>query len=75
MTPPDTNTKKQARRHIGPLIGMALATLFGVAVIIYWLFEESAESDPPLPPAAEETELGPPRETVEEGEITRPEAD
>ncbi|GLS86047.1 hypothetical protein GCM10010873_10210 [Cypionkella aquatica] len=49
MSAPNTNIDKQARRHRGPLIGMALAVIFGVAVILYWLFEESAQSDPPAP--------------------------
>ncbi len=49
MSAPNTNIEKQARRHRGPLIGMALAVLFGVALIVYWLFEESAQSDPSAP--------------------------
>ncbi|WP_054005889.1 hypothetical protein [Cypionkella psychrotolerans] len=49
MSAPNTNIEKQARRHRGPLIGMALVVVFGVALILYWLFEESAKSDPPAP--------------------------
>ncbi len=55
MSAPNTNIDKQARRHRGPLIGMALAVLFGVLLIVYWLFEESAQSDPPAPQDAVET--------------------
>ena len=47
MSAPNTNIEKQARHHRGPLIGMAVAVLFGVLMIVYWLFEESAQSDPP----------------------------
>ncbi|OYU38847.1 MAG: hypothetical protein CFE33_13525 [Pseudorhodobacter sp. PARRP1] len=49
MSAPNTNIEKQARRHRGPLIGMALAALFGVALIVYWLMQESAQSNPPAP--------------------------
>lgn len=49
MSAPNTNIDKQARRHRGPLIGMALVVVFGVALILYWLMEESAQSDPPAP--------------------------
>ena len=42
MSPPDTNLKKQERRHIGPLIGIALVVIFGVGIIVYWTGEEVA---------------------------------
>ncbi|MFG6660890.1 hypothetical protein [Sulfitobacter sp. 915] len=42
MTPPDANLKKQERRHIGPLIGMAVVVIFGIGIIIYWMGEEVA---------------------------------
>ena len=38
MAPHDTNTRKEARRHAGPLIGMALVVLFGLGLILYWIF-------------------------------------
>lgn len=50
MSAPRTNLEKQRRRHWAPLLGIALAALFGVAVIVYWLTEEAANSDP-QPPA------------------------
>ena len=53
MSAPNTNIEKQARRHRGPLIGMALAAVFGVLMIVYWLFQESAQSDPSAPPEPE----------------------
>ena len=40
MTPPDTNPKTQARRHWPAVIAMAVAVVFGVAVILYWIGEE-----------------------------------
>ena len=42
MTPPDANLKKQERRHIGPLIGMAAVVIFGIGIIVYWMGEEVA---------------------------------
>ena len=58
MAPHDTNTPKEARRHAAPLIGMALAVLFGVALIFWWVFEvtrgpEEAPHNPVETPAAE----------------------
>jgi hypothetical protein len=54
MSAPRTNLDRQKRRHIPALIGIAVTALFGVLVIVYWLFEEAAQSDPP--PAADEVE-------------------
>jgi hypothetical protein len=47
MSAPQTNIETQKRRHRGPLIGMAVAVLFGVMLIVYWLLEESATADNP----------------------------
>ena len=55
MSAPQTNVEKQRRRHYGPLIGISLAAVFGVVLIVFWLFEEAATSDPPAPPEATET--------------------
>lgn len=66
MSAPRTNLEKQKRRHIGPLIGMAVVVLFGVVLMVYWLFEEAAESD--VPPQDETIESAPadtPPETTE----------
>lgn len=38
MAPHEPDTRKEARRHAGPLIGMALVVLFGVGLILYWIF-------------------------------------
>lgn len=39
MSPPDTNLKKQKRRHRGPLIGIGVVSVLGVALILYWIVE------------------------------------
>lgn len=49
MSAPDTSLVTQKRRHRGPLIGMALAAIFGVSLILYWLMEESATASDPQP--------------------------
>lgn len=55
MSAPQTNIDTQKRRHKGPLIGMALAVVFGVGLILYWMLDEAAEGQSPLDaePAAE----------------------
>ena len=50
MSAPRTNLEKQRRRHWGPLLGTAIVTLFAAGVILYWLMEEAANSNP-QPPA------------------------
>lgn len=57
MTAPDTNTKKQAKRHIGPLVGMAVGVGL-VLVLLFWMFGRTLSE-------SEEAEQAPP-ETVEE---------
>lgn len=47
MSAPRTNIETQKRQHIAPLIGMALVVIFGVGLIVYWQFEESARGDSP----------------------------
>lgn len=47
MSAPQTNIEKQKRWHRGPLIGMAVAVIFGVAMIFFWLMDEAASSDAP----------------------------
>lgn len=53
MSAPQTDPEKQRRRHWVPLMGMALAAVFGIVVILYWLMEEAALSDPPQPASIE----------------------
>ena len=47
MSAPKTNLETQRRRHIVPLIGMALVVIFGVGLILFWQFEEAARVDSP----------------------------
>lgn len=47
MSAPDTNLEKQKRRHKGPLVGIALALLFGVGLVAYWSFYVSATGGSP----------------------------
>lgn len=39
MSSPDTNLKKQKRRHRGPLIGMAVVAVFAIGLILFWIGE------------------------------------
>ncbi|MEX3314679.1 hypothetical protein [Sulfitobacter sp. PS-8MA] len=69
MSPPDTNLKKQERRHIGPLIGIALVVIFGVGIIVYWTGEEVATAP------EEENAIVEESETIEgEGTVAVPAA-
>ena len=47
MSAPQTNIEKQKRWHRGPLIGMALATIFGVGMIVIWLMDEAENAGNP----------------------------
>lgn len=66
MTAPDTNLKKQKRRHWGPLVGMAVAV--GVAVLLLlWLIGRTIggatdETVEPTTPPSAETSTGIPAE-------------
>lgn len=52
MTPPDTNTEKQAKRHWAPLAGVIPAVFIGVGVILYWVGADVVQ--PPATPDSEE---------------------
>lgn len=58
MSAPHTNLETQKRRHRGPLIGMALAVIFGVALIVYWQFEEAAQGNSPTSDTVQPAETG-----------------
>lgn len=65
MTDPDTNLKKQKKRHKGPLIGMAVAVTVAV-VFLFWMLSKNMVTDTPeqdqvTPPQTDET-VGPPAE-------------
>lgn len=48
MSAPRTDLEKQKRRHWAQLLGMAAVTVFALAVIAYWLFEEAEGTAHPL---------------------------
>ncbi|SMH57518.1 hypothetical protein [Maritimibacter sp. HL-12] len=70
MTPPDTNLKKQKRRHRFPLVGMAIIAVFAIGVIIYWILEEVATAPGPQ----DESEAATPADDPE-GEGNAPPSD
>ncbi len=47
MSQPETNLKKQTRRHRGPLLGMALGGIFVVGLLVWYLFSLAAEGQQP----------------------------
>lgn len=47
MSAPQTDIETQKRWHRGPLIGMALVTLFGLAMVFIWLMGEAANGRKP----------------------------
>lgn len=70
MTAPDTNLKKQKKRHKGPLIGMAVAVTVAV-VFLFWMLSQNLvtdtpDTDDPTPAQAGET-VGPPAEGTVSG--------
>ena len=82
MSAPQTNIKKQRRRHKGPLVGLTLVVIFGVGLILYWIFELFAEA-PEHPGEREIPSLAPPAgegptvpvETLDDAEATVPVGD
>jgi hypothetical protein len=63
MSSPEPELERQARRHIGPLLGMALVVVFAGLLFLYWLYDEVESStqptaedsaDPTLPQGVEE---------------------
>lgn len=68
MSAPDTNLKKQGRRHRGPLIGIAVALTVG-SLLLLWLIVRVFSDAPgpngeqaPTPPAAATSSSGMPAE-------------
>lgn len=73
MSSPRTNLERDKRRHIGPLIGTAVVTIFAVLLIIYWLFEEVQESDPAAPIGEQDMPASPlPPDTTSPAQATEP---
>lgn len=60
MSAPNTDLETETRKSRWPLIGMALAVVFGVGAIVIWLFDEAAEAPAPSDPVAEDQEAIPP---------------
>lgn len=60
MSAPDTNIDKQKRRHWAPLVGSVLVAVFGIAMILWWLTDESAQAPGPetAPPAEATGDIG-----------------
>lgn len=54
MAQPDTNVEKQARRHAGPLIGMAAVLLFVLVALVWWLSSAFSGPDPSEPSSTAE---------------------
>lgn len=52
MSAPRTNLETEKRRHVAPLVGMALVVIFAVGLIVFWQFEEAARGNSPTPDAA-----------------------
>lgn len=59
MSAPRTNLETQKRRHLAPLIGMALVVIFGVGLILYWQAEEAAQGNSPDGEEAGQVDPGP----------------
>ena len=68
MSSPDTNTRKEARRHWPPLLALLLVVVFGVGLILYWVAEEIAEA----PDEDAPTTTAPSAQDVEDGDVAVP---
>lgn len=65
MTAPDTNLKKQAKRHRGPLIGIIVVVLLAGG-LLFWMLTRTMVTEPEpedmVPAETTETESGLPAE-------------
>ncbi|TPE49361.1 hypothetical protein [Amaricoccus solimangrovi] len=51
MAPTDTNTKKEAKRHAGPLIGLAILVVLVVLGFFWWIgYAAKDPAERPAPP-------------------------
>jgi hypothetical protein len=48
MSAPEPNIEVQTRRHIGPLVGMAVAVLFAGLLFLGWMLYEVDVPEEPL---------------------------
>jgi hypothetical protein len=73
MSNPDPNLppdlKRDSRRHIGPLLGMALVVIFGLGMAFWWLTEDVAQAPGPdaTPGLTQEQAMEPPASPNEGG--------
>lgn len=73
MAPRDTNPKKAARRHAGPLLGISAVLLFVLVGLIWWLSNAFSGPDPSGPsstiqvPAADTPETAEPQTVAPSG--------
>ncbi|MBJ2149802.1 hypothetical protein [Paracoccus sp. IB05] len=74
MSAPQTNLEKQTRRHWAPLLGIALAALFGVGIIVYWLGEEVSDADPQPPAGLDAGTVNEPATSTIPAEVVEPDA-
>jgi hypothetical protein len=70
MSSPEPELERQARRHIGPLVGMALVVAFAGILFTYWVFDEVESSTQPLSDTSQNPTL--PQGTGEGQEQTMP---
>lgn len=57
MSAPRTNVPEQTRRHLPSLIGIALAVLFGVGVVGWWVLDTTSGETPEAAPGG--TQIAP----------------
>lgn len=77
MSNPDPNLPprlgREGRRHIGPLVGMALVVVFGLAMIFWWMTESAMQSPGPgAEPGMTQEEMMAPPATPAEGGLADP---
>ncbi|ADO41847.1 hypothetical protein [Ketogulonicigenium vulgare] len=65
MSAPDTNVKKQSRRHWPAITAITLALVFAFGLVIWWVVRESVDPEPvatpgeaPVPEATQTTPPG-----------------
>lgn len=75
MTAPDTNLKKQAKRHRGPLVGIILAVLVAGGFLL-WMLTRTMVTEPEVdgvtPAETTESTTGMPAEGTTVGPTNQP---
>lgn len=49
MAPHDTNTEKEVRRHIGPIVGISIVLVLVLVGLVWWLATVFSGPDPSEP--------------------------